>query len=246
MSVFSPITLDEMGKAGLLTRIDTKFVTSRSLIAPLLERAMRDYHVLEIAGKRKMSYYTCYLDTEQTEMFYEHQRGKKVRQKVRIRSYEDGEQSSFLEVKDKNNHGRTHKSRMLLSPDVEEEDCRDFIMTNSRYELDLLLKQIENHFKRITLVRNDLSERITIDTSLRFHNLRTNVDADMEKVAVIEWKHSALSQSSPMKRILRDLRIRESGFSKYCIGMARTASPVKTNRIMPRLRMIGKLSAERP
>lgn len=244
LETLTPVSLDGIGEAKLLTRIDTKFVTSSSLIASLLEMAMRDYLVLEIDSRRKMNYSTCYFDTKDAEMFYEHQRGKKMRQKVRIRSYEDGEKCSFLEVKDKNNKGKTRKARMQLLPETGEEECSAFLEEWSHYSPDRLLKQIENHFSRITLVRNDLTERVTIDTGLHFRNMQTLIDASMSETAVIEWKHSAENNHSPMKGILRSLRIRESGFSKYCIGMAKTNPLLRVNRMKDKLRTIEKLTGK--
>ena len=46
---------------------------------------------------------------------------------------------------------------------------------------------------------------------------------------------------SPVKDMLRELRIKPSGFSKYCIGSALTNPNLKRNRFKPRFTKIEKL-----
>lgn len=235
-----------MGDAKLMTRIDTKFVAPRCVLSRLIEMMGADYRVLEIDGRRVMNYYTCYFDTPGREMYHEHQRGRKARQKVRIRRYEDGDGLEFLEVKDKNNKGKTHKSRLELTEDVDHAMRAAFIAEKSRYTCEGLRRQVENRFERITLVGRGMAERITIDSSLRFRNLVMGHTASLPDTAVIEWKHSALSEASPLKGMLRELRIQESGFSKYCMGMACTDPALLTGRIKQKLRTVAKLSAVPP
>ena len=242
IEMMAPISLQDIGNAKLLSRIDTKFLTSKEMVAPFIEMATRDYLVLQIDGKRLMAYGTCYFDTSEASMYHDHQRGKRVRQKVRIRSYEDGDKCAFLEVKDKNNKGKTKKTRLLIKDDIPYSEYEDFVEANSNFTLKNLIKHIENRFSRITLVRNDLSERITIDTDIRFHNLVTGFTASLPDISVIEWKHCALSQNSPMKGYLRILRVKESGFSKYVVGMAETNPALKINRIKNKLRMMSTLA----
>lgn len=242
LATMQPVYLEEIGEAKLLSRVDTKFVAPSAVVAKLLAQASSAYNVLEIGGMRRMHYRSCYYDTPCADMYYEHQRGKKIRQKIRVRYYEQGEGGAYLEIKDKSNKGKTHKSRMELVEGTSRTECEGFISENSNYCLGELVRKLESHFMRITLVGKSGAERVTIDTGLHFHNLSTHRSAALPGVAVIEWKHSALSQDSPMKRIIRSLRIKESGFSKYCVGMANTDPSLKTNRIKSRLRMAEKLS----
>lgn len=236
-----PIALSEMAQAGLMNRVDTKYLGSISALPRLLELAQADYRVVEIDGERLLPYFTCYLDTPDTLMYYEHARGRKSRQKVRVRRYESGEHLTFIEVKDKNNKGRTVKTRVEVESDADFANCADFIATHCRYSPASLVKQIENRFRRITLVRRDLTERITIDTSIGFHNLVSGRTEELPSVMVVEWKRARLAVSSPMRGILKTLGLRESGFSKYCIGMARTNPELRQNRFKSRLRIVERL-----
>ena len=194
-----------------------------------------------IDGLCNMPYYTCYFDTDCSDMFYQHQRGKKTRQKIRKRIYEGSETLPFLEIKSKNNKGRTKKKRVNIEGDKNVEDYSDFIEEHSTYAADNLLPYIENHFHRITLVNHDMTERITIDTALEFHNLKTGLKVSLPELGIVEWKRDGHNTVSPLKALLLQLRIHESGFSKYCIGMAMTDPGLRQNRLKKRLREIHKI-----
>lgn len=236
-----PVSLSDIADAKLMNRIDTKYLTTVSKLPDLLHMARTEYMVLEIDKRRRLPYYSCYFDTEDAEMFYEHQRGRKSRQKVRIRRYEGDNELSFLEIKNKNNKGRTKKKRVEMEGGTSATDYSDFVANHSNYYIEDLIPHIENHFYRITLVRKDLSERVTIDTGVEFHNLVTDRYDAIPEVMIIEWKRKALSEYSPMRRILKELGIRESGFSKYCVGMARTNPLLRQNRLKEKIRRIDKL-----
>lgn len=240
---FSPVSLSQMEEARLMNRIDTKFVANVEVLPRLLELMNSDYFALEINNLRSMPYYSCYFDTETASMYYEHQRGKKTRQKIRLRRYESSHDLTFLEVKDKNNKGRTKKVRCEFAAESILDDYSEFIASNSTYSAADLAPQITNHFYRITLVKKDFTERVTIDTHLEFHNLVSSLNVEMPDITIIEWKRKKASEPSPLKSFLKELRIKESGFSKYCIGMAMTNKKISTNRIKNRLRWIRKLSS---
>lgn len=235
---FEPVSLEEMGKVKLMNRIDTKFVAPVDKICDLLKAAAAGYYIQEIDGQRIMPYYTRYFDTPEADMFYQHQRGKKTRQKIRIRDYEDSYDPPFLEIKNKDNKGHTRKKRVEMEFGPNHPSYAKFLNANSRYDAASLKAQIENHFFRITLVNKEMTERVTIDTDLEFHNLTTDRRAKLPDIGIIEWKRDGRVRGSLLDKILKDLRIHESGFSKYCIGMAITNPALKHNRLKKRLRGI--------
>lgn len=238
MQSYTPVSLEQMKAVRLMNRIDTKYVTTRTRLMRLLELARDRYWVQEIDGRRNMPYYTLYYDTERCDMYMEHQRGRKSRQKIRIRAYEHSG-VSFLEVKNKNNKGRTAKKRVECA--VGEKDGHtDFIASHLHYAPERLRDRIENRFTRITLVNRNMTERLTIDTNLRFHNFTTDRVCALDGLVIIELKRDGLT-ASPILELLRRLRIQPSGFSKYCMGMALTDGGLKQNRFKPRLRMISKM-----
>ena len=237
----SPISLAEMEKVKLLNRVDTKFLTTDTVVSHLLDLAADDFLIQEIDGKRLMHYYTMYFDTDDVKMYYDHQRGKKSRRKVRIRQYLDSDSPTFLEIKDKNNKGRTKKHRIEMTAGDKIIDYPDFISKYCEFSPESLSPKIENRFSRITLVNKERTERITIDTSLEFNNFVTRQQVRLPSLAIIEWKRDALAASSPLKALLWKLRIHESGFSKYCIGMALSDPSLPQNRIKKRLLLLKKL-----
>ena len=248
LNEFEPITLDEMRGIRLMNRIDTKFVTSVPTLRALLGLASEDYYVQESQGERISPYYTLYFDTEDCKMYNRHEAGHLTRQKVRVRSYLNAG-LNFLEVKTKNNHGRTKKKRVeAIGFDPEHVDgfnvtstqYGEFLQTYLKYDQQTLIKQVENRFDRITLVNKAKTERLTIDTNLRFHNLTTGNYRFMDNLVVIELKRDGM-QASPILKKLLELRIHPHGFSKYCIGSALTNDALRRNRIKPRLHSVEKI-----
>lgn len=237
ISKFQPISLCEMGGIKLMNRTDTKFVTSIDKLMVLLQMASLEYRVQEIDGKRNMNYATIYYDSKDYIFYNAHHDGHAGRQKVRIRSYVDSS-LNFLEVKTKDNHGKTHKKRINLQSDHK---VMDFLSQNLQIDPRLLEQKIKNTFHRITLVNQAKTERLTIDTDLEFFNLTTSMKCTLPQLAIIELKRDGL-QHSPILDMLRQLRIHPSGFSKYCIGEVLTNPNLRKNRMKPRIQKLMKIS----
>ena len=251
---FEPITLEQMSAIRLMNRTDTKFVTTLPKLEQLLTMAQDDYYVQEIDGERIAPYYTLYFDTDDYAMYTAHESGHTNRQKLRIRSYVNSG-LNFLEVKTKNNHGRTKKKRVLvhefdpMNPEhnicfrcQNKDFCEydEFLRSNLQYNPFSLCEQLENRFDRITLVNKGMTERLTIDTNLRFYNIATGNYRFMDNIVIIELKRDG-RVPSPILSLLNQLRIKPHGFSKYCIGSALTNSSLHCNRLKPRLHSIERI-----
>ena len=85
-----------------------------------------------------------------------------------------------------------------------------------------------------------MTERLTIDTDLRFVNEVTGIEQQMDNLVIIEVKRDGLTHS-PALGMLNRLRIHSSGFSKYCIGMTVTNPALKSNRFKERVRFVRRL-----
>lgn len=238
---FETITLEEMKSVKLMNRTDTKFVTNTSKLYQLLKMAQQDYYVQVIDGERNLDYDTTYFDTTAFDMYNMHQSGHLNRQKIRFRTYCINH-LQFMEVKTKNNHGRTKKKRIEVSDmDLNDEEKRQFLHKHLRYEVEELQPVLSNHFSRVTLVNKGMTERLTIDTGLIFHNLLNGNGKNMGKLVVIELKRDGLVYS-PVLQMLRQLRIQPHGFSKYCMGSALTGQDhLPVNRFKCKLIEINKL-----
>ena len=238
---YSPISLAEMSAVRLMNRIDTKFLTSIDVLGVLLERLSGEYYVQDTDGMRLFPYHTLYFDTDTHKMYMMHLAGKKVRQKIRMRTYESTD-AHFLEIKQKNNKGRTKKKRISIESMTDTTvPFGDFIEKHSSFRAFELIPHLENNFKRITLVNHQFTERLTIDVGLRFHNMINGTDVELGNMAVIELKRDGAIPSPALKH-LNALRIKASGFSKYCMGMVFTSPDLKANRFKERKRYVLKLN----
>ena len=237
---FAPISLEQMSGVKLMNRTDTKFVTTTERLQQLLEMARDDYYIQEIDGERNLEYDTTYFDTRDFDMYCQHQWNHTNRQKIRFRTYcISGLQ--FMEVKTKNNHGRTKKKRIEVTDmDVSEQSKADFLARHLRYGADTLLPALNNHFARLTLVNKAKTERLTIDSALHFNNLVSGEQMDMGNLVVVELKRDGLVYS-PVLNMLRQLRIHPHGFSKYCMGSALTNKDLPVNRFKRKLIEINKI-----
>ncbi len=240
ISTFDPITLAEMKSVKLMNRTDTKFVTTLPMLEKLLEMAQGDYFAQEIDGERNMLYDTTYFDTLDYGMYQEHQTGHTNRQKIRFRTYVSSN-LQFMEIKTKNNHGRTKKKRIEVTDmDLHDATKREFISQNLHFNVDLLIPHMHNYFHRITLVNRAKTERLTIDTDLQFNNMVTNQSRHMGELVIIELKRDGMV-FSPVLEMLRTLRIHPHGFSKYCMGAAMTNQELPVNLFKPKLRDVERI-----
>ncbi|MBO5134897.1 MAG: polyphosphate polymerase domain-containing protein [Bacteroidaceae bacterium] len=241
-----PITLEEMSGIRLMNRTDCKYVTNVSTLAKLLELTQGSYYAQDRDGARICAYATTYWDTaDGHDMFRTHHCGHSPRTKVRVRTYMDT-QHTFLEVKRKNNHGKTSKKRVevpSLQAVMDDRAGEEFLKERSGYTFDDLIPTLANRFQRITLVNYAKTERLTIDFDLHFFNHETGTEADMDSIVIIELKRDG-RVSSPIVPLLRQLRVKPSGFSKYCIGSAVTNDRLRQNRFKKRLVRIRKVAAK--
>lgn len=240
IKTFEPITLAEMSSVKLMNRTDTKFVTNQQKLCQLLQMAQQDYFIQDIDGKRNMEYDTTYFDTTDYDMYCQHQWGHTNRQKIRFRTYVSSH-LQYMEVKTKNNHGRTKKKRIEVSDmNLTDSGKRQFLSTCLHYRVDTLMPTLNNHFNRITLVNRAKTERLTIDSQLQFYNIVSGQKRDMDDLVVIELKRDGLVYS-PVLNMLRQLHIHPHGFSKYCMGSAMTNPALPVNRFKQKLIEIDKI-----
>jgi len=245
----------QMEGVKLMNRIDTKYAVPMSVLPHILEAAQADYFVQEIDGKRIATYDTMYYDTDSLDMYVRHHDRQLVRQKIRVRQYVDSA-LTFLEIKRKNNKGRTSKKRIVVpgfditadTPSVlkhkRKEDeavtVASFIAAKSRYEWSDITPHLWTKFQRITLVNKAKTERLTIDYNLGFTNLRSGAQVSYPELVIVELKRDG-NLPSPMLKIMLTLRIKQLKISKYCIGTALTTPEVKQNRFKAKIHKLHKL-----
>ena len=241
---FAPVSLAEMDAVRLMNRVDTKYLTDEATLAGVLrDAAAAGYRVLVAGGSRISPYDSVYFDTPGLRMFSDHHNQRLRRQKVRTRAYVNSG-DAFLEIKRKNNRGRTKKKRTAITmaelPDFRADAaaCR-YLSEWSDFDAEEISPTLETLFQRITLVNPALTERITIDTDLRFRNFRTGLETNLGDAVVIELKQDGRA-ASPMKGILLDHRVKLARISKYCIAVTLTDPSARSNRFKEKVRLIEK------
>jgi hypothetical protein len=242
ISTFSPISLDQMKDIRLMNRDDKKYIAKTSDIVELLKNASNDYYVQEINGVRIGHYETIYYDTPDNNLFLMHQDGKKNREKIRVRSYIDSS-LAFCEIKKKNNHGRTSKTRIKSTDEntLNSPSIAQFIESNAIYKPYQLITSLFNNFRRITLVNKGKTERVTIDFDVVFKNPVNGFTRELRDIAIIEIKKDGNAES-PIVGLLLEMRIHTSNFSKYCIGSLLVKQDIKRNNFKKDLMKIDKLT----
>ncbi len=241
----APIGLEDMKAVRLMNRVDQKYMAPADLLEELLARVADGYYVQHIEGNPLAPYRTLYFDTDDLAMYTMHHNKKLNRQKLRVRTYRSTD-TTFFEIKNKDNKKKTRKVRIpvdvqLFDRVLEVPEVSQFVDRNTPYPIASLHPCLENRFERITLVDRGMSERITIDRGITFHNRATGRDADISRLLVIEVKHEVGAPMSDIERTLHELHVLPRRMSKYCIGTALTDPTAKYNRFKPKLLYIEKL-----
>jgi len=231
------ISLEEVNDVGLMDRVDTKFYFHERLLPNILMSILNEYSVLEIQGQRLMPYQSHYYDTSSFQMLKWHHNGKLNRYKIRKRTYLlTGD--TFLEVKYKNNKGKTEKFRRINGDD--EEKDRAFISLKTPFTWTDLNHVMNNQFDRIMLVNHNKKERVSIDLNLGFSNGDNNY-SKMERMVILEIKSERHVGMTELQRSLKFLHIYPHSFSKFVTGMYLHYKTLKYNRFKRRFLDINKV-----
>ena len=236
---FSPIKLAEMDNVKLMSRSDTKFAFKFSKLPDLLNQMMPFYKVLEINGKFIHDYKSLYFDTDDRKFYLDHHNGRVNRNKVRFREYV-GSDLTFLEIKRKNNKGKTIKKRMKVDSinDNLSVKQKEYIYSIIGSNIILNSKQWIN-FSRITFVHKVHKERLTIDINLNFKEKDRR--GDLNQIAIGEVKQERMSRLSDFMRIAKELHILPIRISKYCMSTLELNPELKQNRFKEKTLFLTKL-----
>jgi len=246
------IGLEELTeRAGLLTRIDRKYVLPRNELDAVLGDLDPGVRVLDIDGVRSSAYESVYFDTPELTSFLMAAHPRRRRFKIRTRTYVDSAQS-YLEVKTRGGRGVTVKERLPYAI-----DDRSTLTTEGRRYADSVLDEADitgadgqdlvptlmTRYRRTTLFIPESSSRATIDTDLSWSSLSDQIVAgrqapqrrlDRPQLAIVETKSG--SRASAVDRLLWAHGNRPATISKYGTGMAALRSDLPGNKWAPVLR----------
>ncbi len=225
---------------ALQQRVDRKYLLAACDTARVLAH-VQPTHCLVYAGTQVWArYQSVYLDTPARDLYHAHRRGLRPRYKLRIRHHLDRE-LSFLEVKKKEQGGRTVKHRLMLPFGQDDLTSRErsFIDAHAPLAGAQLCAQVAISFQRLTLVGRDIDERVTIDRALTFVSGSSVVA--LERVVIAEVKQARHVNHAGAVDAIRAIHGREAALSKYCLATALTAS-VPAHVFTPALRAIARLT----
>ena len=228
-----------MGEVKLMNRTDTKFVFRVINLEKLLEKMQAFYKVLEVNDERIQTYKSLYFDTEDRKFYIDHHNSRVNRNKIRFREYV-GSGLTFLEIKLKNNKGKTIKKRMRAAKISEKlsSEQKEYIEKIIGKKLEVSAKQWIN-FSRLTFVHKTQKERLTIDINLSFENKKEK--GDLKEIVIAEVKQERMSRSSDFIRIAKEMSILPMRLSKYCISTMQLWQNIKQNRFKKKQLFINKL-----
>jgi hypothetical protein len=238
---FDTLTLSELRGAKLMKRTDTKYIFPESQLLDILADLQEDYAILEVDQVRMQDYQTLYFDTPDFRFYQQHHNGQRDRFKLRVRSYLDSD-LNYIEVKRKDNHNRTQKSRLLTDSHAngDSPEIQSFLESALPFSNQAnLVPKITNRFNRIALVSKRDQERMSLDLDLRF--MSPSGQFSLPGIVIAEVKQPHFSVHSVFIQKMRQEGYRPTRFSKYCIGIALAYPDIKRNAFKPLLLDLQKL-----
>lgn len=231
---FSGISLEELDRASLQSRMDEKYVIPVHLLPTLLNALQEHYRVLDIAGNRQFGYHTRYFDTAGFRLYLDHHNGNSSRLKVRFRRYEDSG-ACFFEIKQKQREVLTVKTRTPARMKEALDAAELAQVAACRGAHAHLEYKLSNRFTRMTFCNASFTERLTIDTDVCMSHAGQH--ATWPGVVVVERKMKT-SMVIPFPFLKPYLAA--SGFSKYAIAAALLYPELKSNNFKPALLNLAK------
>ena len=117
----------------------------------------------------------------------------------------------------------------------------EFLRDKCPYNAIELAPTLWNTYSRVTLASKTRCERVTLD--LRSCVLPgSGKKVELPAVVVAEVKRDGSSHDSDFMTLMRQMGMRKTGFSKYCVGVSLFYPEVKHNRFRSAHRMIARLS----
>jgi hypothetical protein len=241
LAAFQSISLSELNSVALLDRVEVKYVLPLTALGFVLEQLCPTYRALVVTGQQLNHYRTLYFDTPDLAMYRRHHMGARNRYKVRSRQYMESK-VTFLEVKHKVNKQHTVKSRLPTGALITKinRGALEFLRDKCPYNALELVPSLWNSYTRVTLVSKSHCERVTLDLNLAFAWQGRMVG--LPAIVVAEVKRDGSSHDSDFITLMRELSMRKTGFSKYCVGVSLLYPGVKQNRFRAAHRLIARLS----
>jgi len=228
---FAAVKLDEvLETAGLLKRVDRKYLLTDTAMSPLLQYLAAECAVLEIDRRRSFTYQSVYFDDAERSSYLGAARKLRRRFKVRTRTYCDSG-LCMVEVKVRGARGNTVKTRQLHSQNpyglLGSEQFVDEQL-DGRALARRLQPTLANTYVRSTLTHLGAGSRITIDRDLQARLVGTLQSVSFPRTYVVETK--SLGERTIADEWLWAHGIRPAKVSKYATSFAMMDPTLPANR----------------
>ena len=235
---FEKVDIDAIGRDRMFSnRKDLKYLIPIHLLSDILNQMHDDYVLMTVNDISLHDYRTKYYDTPDFQFYRDHHQGKLNRIKVRSRSYADGQ--SFIEVKRKTNRSITLKNRLPISNDQVMNPLSYGLLKELSLPEDMeLALQLCVGYKRLTFFSRSYNEKVTID--LQLHYQKEHTSYELSGIFIAESKGSRQLHSK-FNSLMRDHRLKQTSFSKYCYGIYQLSPSVKKNNFKPLEHKLEKL-----
>lgn len=240
IATMDPIGLDELTeRAGLLTRIDRKYLVPAEQLDQVLDLLPGTTRVLQIGDHRQFGYRSVYFDTADLMAYRLTALRRRRRFKIRTRSYLDSG-LHLLEVKTRGPRGTTVKQRVPYAGDGEQLHRQDkaeafaalrHTGAAAPVSADQLQPTLITNYHRATLFLPQSRSRVTIDTELTWTLPDGSRSIQLEGYAVVETKSPGAA--AEMDRSLWGHQLRPCSISKFGTGLAALRPELPAHRWHP-------------
>lgn len=215
-------------------RKEYKFLVRKELLQEIATKFVYDYYCCVHSGTFLFEYENIYFDTDDFIFFNKHRVGKPNRLKVRIRKYKSGDKKSFLEIKRKVKGVFSEKERILIEETSEKNDEKIIEKASEKLKslnisFSKLSRKLTTNYSRIFLISKDNKRRITFDIDLKAKDTENNEKKLFSQYGILEIKDENTPKDI-MQFLMKNFKIRKTGFSKYCISLCALSPNQKNNK----------------
>lgn len=242
-SSFTKVSHYDIPEYQLSERIDTKYILHESQVGTLADFFnSEDFSLVTHDNVETSHCHNQYFDTPDLTFYKWHHNGKRKRHKVRIRTYLDTG-ISYLEIKKREKEGHTNKKRHQVEqsndtiPDWTKKVFEFYSIKSAK-----LRPSLSNSFFRTTFINNKAIERVTIDEGLSFnHNTKAIA---FDSIVIVEIKKKKFGDRTRLENTFKEMGIRPTRVSKYCVGIVNLHADCKYNRFKSLNRLIHKTNSK--
>lgn len=231
---------DVLATSELLDRAERKYLLRPTEFLLVVDALRGRLRALDIDGLRTFGYRSTYFDTPDLAVFRAHRQGRRRRFKIRTRTYTDTA-DTYCELKLAGRRDQTVKHRCRhVGADTLTGPALRFLDTQlGAAGLRLptpLTPVLTTAYRRMTLVVDDGTARVTCDTGLVW-SARGRTRAAGRGLVLVEVK--AAHARNPVTEALSANGFRETPVSKFCTGVTALGLSAGGNRWLPVLRGLG-------